>query len=129
MNPGQIEPMTKLWFNFDPYPRNLGFSGWVQWSVFGFLGFSGSPAKSAELAAVGPADNPPGRQLAAGNQREPGPPKLGQFGRLGPPARCPLSHPFFGWEGSPTKIDHRKKGCQLILTCLLEDPGGARGVA
>ena len=27
---------------------------------------------------------------------------------------------FFGWEGSPTKIDYRKKGT-LILTSLLED--------
>ena len=31
-----------------------------------------------------------------------------------------LSHPFFGWEGSPAKIDYRKKGT-LILTSLLED--------
>ena len=31
-----------------------------------------------------------------------------------------LSHPFFGWEGSPTKIDCRKKGT-LILTSPLED--------
>ena len=28
---------------------------------------------------------------------------------LNPPARRNLSHPFFGWEGSPTKIDYRKK--------------------
>ena len=28
--------------------------------------------------------------------------------------------PFSGWEGSPTKIDYRKKGT-LILTSLLED--------
>ena len=27
---------------------------------------------------------------------------------------------FFGWEGSPTKIDYRKKGT-LVLTSLLED--------
>ena len=27
---------------------------------------------------------------------------------LGPPARCPTSHPFFDWEGSPTKTDYRK---------------------
>ena len=27
---------------------------------------------------------------------------------------------FFGWEGSPTKIDYRKKGA-LIITSLLED--------
>ena len=36
-----------------------------------------------------------------------------------PPSNA-LSHPFFGWEGSPTKIDYRKKGT-LILTSLLED--------
>ena len=28
---------------------------------------------------------------------------------VGPPV-VPLSHPFFCWEGSPTKIDYRKKG-------------------
>ena len=33
---------------------------------------------------------------------------------LGPPARCPFFHPFFGWEGSPTKID-RKKLVPLFL--------------
>ena len=47
--------------------------------------------------------------------------------RLGPPARCPFSPvPFFGWEGSPTKIDYSKNGT-LILTSLLylgEDQGG-----
>ena len=32
---------------------------------------------------------------------------------------------FLGWEGSPTKIDHREKiGYQIILTSLLEDLGG-----
>ena len=31
-----------------------------------------------------------------------------------------LSHPIFGWEGSPTKIDYRKKGT-LIRSSLLED--------
>ena len=36
----------------------------------------------------------------------------------GPPARCP-SLPLFGWEGSPTKIDYRKKGT-LILTSDLD---------
>ena len=30
--------------------------------------------------------------------------------RLGPPARCPFSPKFCGREGSPTKIDCRKKG-------------------
>ena len=37
---------------------------------------------------------------------------------LGPSARCPFTVSFFG-EGSPTKIDYRKKGT-LILTSLLE---------
>ena len=40
--------------------------------------------------------------------------------KLGPPARGPCSPNFFAWEGSPTKIDYRKKGT-LILTSLLED--------
>ena len=42
---------------------------------------------------------------------------------LGPPARCTFS-PFFGWEGSPTKIDYKKKVGSLILTSLLEDLAG-----
>ena len=37
---------------------------------------------------------------------------------LGPPV-VPLL-PFFGWEGSPTKIDYRKKGT-FILSSLLEN--------
>ena len=36
-------------------------------------------------------------------------------GRLRFPSRA-LSHPFFGWEGSPTQID-------FILTSILEDLG------
>ena len=28
--------------------------------------------------------------------------------QLGPPARCPFTN-YFGWEGSPTKIDYRKR--------------------
>ena len=28
---------------------------------------------------------------------------------LGPPARCPTSLPFLGWEASPTKIDKTQK--------------------
>ena len=32
----------------------------------------------------------------------------------------PFSTPFFGWEGSSTKIDYRKRGI-FILTSLLED--------
>ena len=39
---------------------------------------------------------------------------------LAPPARCPFTVSFFGWEGNPTKIDYRKKGT-LILASLLED--------
>ena len=27
-----------------------------------------------------------------------------------------LSHPFFGWEGSPTRIHYRKRNGTLILT-------------
>ena len=40
-------------------------------------------------------------------------------GWLGPP-KVPFYRFFFGWEGSPTKIDYRKKGT-LLLTSLLED--------
>ena len=36
------------------------------------------------------------------------------------PARCPTSYPFFGWEGSPKKINYRKQG-SLILSSLPED--------
>ena len=39
--------------------------------------------------------------------------------QLGPPARCPVN--LFLGEGSPTKMDKRKRGT-LILTSLLEDP-------
>ena len=46
---------------------------------------------------------------------------------LGPASCQLLPFPFFGWEGSPTKVDYRKKsGYQLILTSLLEDLGGGR---
>ena len=38
------------------------------------------------------------------------------------PSSAP-SHPFFGWEGSPNKIDYIKKGT-LILTSLLDDLEG-----
>ena len=41
---------------------------------------------------------------------------------LGPPAIGALSHPFFlGWEGSPTKIDYRKKVGTLIRSSPLEN--------
>ena len=36
------------------------------------------------------------------------------------PSSALLPFIFFGWEGSPTKIDYRKQGT-LILTALLED--------
>ena len=36
---------------------------------------------------------------------------------------------FFGWEGSPTKIDYRRKVGALILTSPLEDLGWFRGEA
>ena len=44
---------------------------------------------------------------------------------LGPKARSPSSGlwPFCGWEGSPSKIDCRKRGA-LILTSLLENLEG-----
>ena len=37
--------------------------------------------------------------------------------RLGPPVPF-LTHFFFGWEGSPTKIDHRRKG--YPYSCLAQ---------
>ena len=40
--------------------------------------------------------------------------------KLGQPAGCPFS-PLFGGEGSPTKIDYRKKIGYPIVTSLLED--------
>ena len=40
------------------------------------------------------------------------------------PPSSALLNPFFGGEGSPTKIDYRKRDT-LILTSLLEDLGGA----
>ena len=40
--------------------------------------------------------------------------------RLGPQLGALLS-PFFGWEGSPTKINYRKKGTLIVLTSLLEN--------
>ena len=50
--------------------------------------------------------------------------RLGSTGTLkeGPPTRCPFSPSYSGWEGSPSKIDYRKKGSR-ILTSLLEDLG------
>ena len=35
------------------------------------------------------------------------------------PAIGALSHPFFGWEGIPTKLDYRKKGNTFLLPFLL----------
>ena len=43
-----------------------------------------------------------------------------QEGLLGPPV-VPFLTPFFGWEGSSTKIDYSKKVGTLILTSLPED--------
>ena len=43
---------------------------------------------------------------------------------LGPPARCPFSPVSFLGEGSPTKIDYRKKSVILFPTSLLEDLDG-----
>ena len=40
---------------------------------------------------------------------------------LGPPAIGAPSHPFFGWEGSPTKIDYRKKRYPCSNLSNLED--------
>ena len=37
--------------------------------------------------------------------------RLGDGGGCRTPARCPLTVSFFGWEGSPAKIDYRKEGC------------------
>ena len=39
---------------------------------------------------------------------------------LGPPV-VPFLTLFFSGEGSPTKIDYRKKGGSLVLSSLLED--------
>ena len=38
----------------------------------------------------------------------------------GPPARC-LSHPLFGWECSPAKIDVLKKKSGTLILTSLED--------
>ena len=40
---------------------------------------------------------------------------LAGIGFLGPAARCHFSRFFFGWEGSPTKIDVKKQVGTLIL--------------
>ena len=39
------------------------------------------------------------------------------------PSWCPFFNPFFGWEGSPTKIDYRKK---LVPTYSNLSTGGPR---
>ena len=46
---------------------------------------------------------------------------------LDPPAIGALSHPFFGWEGSPTKIGVLNKVGTLTLTSPLEDLGLVTG--
>ena len=41
-----------------------------------------------------------------------------------------LSHPFFGWEGSPTKIDYRKKATEKLgAVGDVQLPGAASGEA
>ena len=45
---------------------------------------------------------------------------MGQIFYLARSPSSALSHLFFGWEASPTKIGYNKKG-SLILTSLLED--------
>ena len=45
-------------------------------------------------------------------------------------ARCPssaLSHPFFAWEGSPTKIDYRKEKKRVPTSSNLSTGGPRRG--
>ena len=44
-------------------------------------------------------------------------------GQRSSPHTLPLL-PFFGWEGSPSKIDFRKTSGTLVLTSLLEDRAG-----
>ena len=49
--------------------------------------------------------------------------KLHSLQTLGPPAEVPTLNPFLGWEGSPTKIDYRKK---LVPTYSILSTGGPR---
>ena len=59
---------------------------------------------------------------ATGRGRGPGgePWKFGLEKTSQAPQDRAQTHPFFGWEGSPTRIENRKKGT-LILSSLLED--------
>ena len=63
-------------------------------------------ARSARRPRASPRWIPTWRGPQAPSGLGPWPP-LG-LGKLGPPGA--LSHPFFGWEGSPTQIDYQKKG-------------------
>ena len=83
------------------------------------------PAERAQLRACRRSNSRPFaglRAAAAGGRYADRPHGSSANGcaRLGPPAIGALSHPFFGWEGSPTKIDYIKKGT-LILTSPLVD--------
>ena len=53
-----------------------------------------------------------------------GPGFAGALESLGPPVSL---YRFFGWEGSPIKIDYRQKGT-LILTSLLGGPRLKKGL-
>ena len=81
-------------------------------------------ARLDSTGQLGPPARFPPAETGGSKPQEWGPcPKRNEFPLemgLGPPARCPWSHFFFGWEGSPTKIDYREKGT-LIPTSLLED--------
>ena len=41
---------------------------------------------------------------------------------LGPPAIVPFYQIFFGWEGSPTKIDYRKRSWHPYFNLSTEGP-------
>ena len=48
-------------------------------------------------------------------------PRVSRWLRFSRSPSSALSHPFFGWEGSPTQIDYRKKSGTLILTSPHQD--------
>ena len=82
---------------------------------FRLVKYYNSPSRSVSMHAV--VCPPPGAFAL-----------LNLAGR-GEKPRSPSSalEPFFGWEGSPTKIDNREKGT-LILTSPLEDLEAERGL-
>ena len=51
---------------------------------------------------------------------------LERLQKLGPPARYPIFKPFFGWEGSPTEIDYRKKLVPTYSNLSTEGPSKQR---